>query len=35
MLYARSTTAGSHTIEVRTTGNGRVDLDAILSIAQP
>ena len=35
VLYARSTTAGSHTIEIRTTGSGRVDLDAILSIAQP
>ena len=35
VVYARSTTAGSHTIEIRTSGNGRVDLDAILSIAQP
>ena len=35
VLYARATTAGSHTIEIRTSGNGRVDLDAILSIAQP
>ena len=35
VLYARSTTAGSHTIQIRTSGNGRVDLDAILSIAQP
>lgn len=35
VLYARSTTAGSHTVRIVTVGNGRVDLDAILTVAIP
>ncbi len=35
VLYSRSTTAGSHTIQVVTASGRRVDLDAILTIAIP
>ena len=31
VLYARTTANGTHTIKVVTSGNGRVDLDAILT----
>ena len=32
MLYARATANGTHTIRIVTSGNGRVDLDAILTL---
>ena len=32
VLYARTTANGTHTIKVVTSGNGRVDLDAILTL---
>jgi subtilase family serine protease len=35
VLYARTMPSGTHTIEVRAVGNGRIDIDAILVLTTP